>query len=325
MQALRDELRYCAAASFAVAFVMESGLDLLEGDLRAAALRGAGIRFLTSDYLGVTEPAALRRLLSIGPTTLVRCYEAGRGSFHPKAYLFDHTDGTGRAFIGSANLSRTGLVAGIEWTWTVMEFDVGQPFPELRQRFADLFESPLAKPLTPEWIDAYQARRVPQVMGVLETADDYAQPVQPRAVQVLALQELDRLRSDGEHRALVIAATGLGKTYLAAFDSRSFPRVLFVAHREELLRQARDAFESVRPGDSTGMVVGGTTELDRDLVFATVQSLAGVIQREPRALERFEYVVVDEFHHAAAPTYIALLEALRPRFLLGLTATPYRG
>jgi superfamily II DNA or RNA helicase len=325
VQALRDELRYCAAASFAVAFVMESGLDILEGDLRAAALRGASIRLLTSDYLGVTEPAALRRLVSLGPTALVRCYEVGRGSFHPKAYLFDHTDGSGRAFIGSANLSRNGLVAGIEWTWTVMEFDVGQPFPELRQRFADLWESPLAKSLTPEWIDAYQARRIPQVMGVLETADDYAQPVQPRAVQIFALQELDRLRTDGEHRALVIAATGLGKTYLAAFDSLTFPRVLFVAHREELLRQARDAFKSVRPGNSTGMVVGGTSELDRDLVFATVQSLAGVIDRDPLALERFEYVVIDEFHHAAAPSYIALLESLRPRFLLGLTATPYRG
>jgi superfamily II DNA or RNA helicase len=325
VHALRDELRYCAAASFAVAFVMESGLDILEGDLRAAALRGARIRFLTSDYLGVTEPAALRRLMSIGPPALVRCYEVGRGSFHPKAYLFDHTDGSGRAFIGSANLSRNGLVDGIEWTWTVMEFDVGQPFPELRERFTDLFESPLAKPLTLEWIDAYQARRVPQLMGVLETAADYAQPIQPRAVQVLALQELDRLRADGEHRALVIAATGLGKTYLAAFDSLTFPRVLFVAHREELLRQARDAFQSVRPGDSLGMVVGGASELDRDLVFATVQSLARVIDRDPRSLERFEYVVIDEFHHAAAPTYLALLESLRPRFLLGLTATPYRG
>ena len=138
VQALRDDLRYCAAASFAVAFVMESGLDILEGDLRAAALRGATIRLLTSDYLGVTEPAALRRLVSIGTAALVRCYEVGRGSFHPKAYLFDHTDGSRRAFIGSANLSRNGLGAGIEWTWTVMEFDIGQPFPELRQRFADL-------------------------------------------------------------------------------------------------------------------------------------------------------------------------------------------
>jgi superfamily II DNA or RNA helicase len=325
VHALREELRYCAAASFAVAFVMESGLDILEGDLRAAALRGAGIRFLTSDYLGVTEPAALRRLVSIGPSALVRCYEVGSGSFHPKAYLFDHTDGSGRAFIGSANLSRNGLAAGIEWTWTVMEFDPGQPFPELRQHFTELFESPLAKPLTPEWIDAYQARRVPQLMGVLETADDYVQTIQPRPVQLLALQELDRLRADGEHRALVIAATGLGKTYLAAFDSKTFPRVLFVAHREELLRQARDAFRSVRPGDSIGSVVGGTKELDSDLVFATVQSLARVIDRDPRALEGFEYVVIDEFHHAAAPTYLALLESLRPRFLLGLTATPYRG
>ena len=324
VHALRDELRHCTAASFAVAFVMESGLDILEGDLRAAALRGARIRFLTSDYMDVTEPAALRRLLSMGPAAMVRCYEVGRGSFHPKAYLFDHADGSSRAFIGSANLSRTGLVNGIEWTWMVMDSDVGQSLPGLREHFTDLFESASAKPLTPEWIDAYQARRVPQFMGVLEADLQYVQPIKPRAVQVVALQELDRLRTDGERRALVIAATGLGKTFLAAFDSLTFPRVLFVAHREELLRQARDAFRSVRPDDSTGMVVGGDSELDRDLVFASVQSLARVIDRDPRALEGFEYVVIDEFHHAAAPTYLALLERLQPRFLLGLTATPYR-
>jgi superfamily II DNA or RNA helicase len=325
VQALRDELKHCASASFAVAFVMETGLDILEGDLRAAALRGATIRFLTSDYLGVTEPAALRRLLSLGTTAVVKCYETGRGSFHPKAYLFEHADGSARAFIGSANLSRTGLVDGIEWTWAVMESDFGRPLPELRQRFTDLFESPLARPLTPEWIDAYQARRVPHFSGVLETDLTYTQRLEPRPVQVVALQELDRLRADGERRALVIAATGLGKTYLAAFDSLPFARVLFVAHREELLRQARDAFRSVRPDDSTGMVVGGDCELERHLVFATVQSLARVVDRDPRALEGFDYVIIDEFHHAAAPTYITLLEALRPQFLLGLTATPYRG
>ncbi len=102
IHALRHELLHCTSASLAVAFVMASGLDLLEGDLRAAALRGARIRFLTSDYLGVTEPGALRRLLSIGPPTRIRCYEEGRGSFHPKAYLFDHADGSGRGFIGSS-------------------------------------------------------------------------------------------------------------------------------------------------------------------------------------------------------------------------------
>ena len=323
VQALRDELKHCASASFAVAFVMETGLDILEGDLRAAALRGATIRFLTSDYLGVTEPSCTLAAPArpSGPTAVVKCYETGRGSFHPKAYLFEHVDGSARAFIGSANLSRTGLVDGIEWTWAVMESDFA---PELRQRFTDLFESPLARPLSPEWIDAYQARRIPQFSGVMEADLTYAQRLEPRPVQVVALQELDRLRADGERRALVIAATGLGKTYLAAFDSLPFARILFVAHREELLRQARDAFRSVRPGDSTGMVVGGDCELERHLVFATVQSLARVVDRDPRALEGFDYVIIDEFHHAAAPTYITLLEALRPQFLLGLTATPYR-
>ncbi len=326
IHALRDELRHCAVANFAVAFVMESGLDILEGDLRAAALRGAGIRFLTSDYLGVTEPEALRRLLSIGPHALIRCYEVGRGSFHPKAYLFEHADGSGRAFVGSSNLSRTGLVDGIEWTWTILDSEVGLPLPELRQRFDELFESPLAKPLSRAWIDAYERRRVPKAMDSSDVAPPYVSPpIEPRPVQALALQELGRLRADGEGRALVIAATGLGKTVLAALDSLPYASVLFIAHREELLRQARGAFMAVRPADSTGMVVGGSCDLDRGLVFASVQSLVGVLDRDPGALQRFDYVVIDEFHHAAAPTYLAVLEKLNPRFLLGLTATPYRG
>jgi superfamily II DNA or RNA helicase/HKD family nuclease len=324
--ALRRELAGCSAASFAVSFVMDSGVSLLEADLRAATLRGARLRLLTTDYLDVTEPGALRRLLGVQPAIVLRAFESRGRAFHPKAWLFERADGSGLAFVGSANLSRSGLAEGVEWTWTVLASDPGAPMVELAQRFDECFESAHTVPVTEAWLRSYESRRRSRLLEAAEPQEPYQNPpVIPRAVQALALDELQRLRDDGQRRALVIAATGLGKTFLAAFDSLGFRRVMFVAHREELLTQAAEAFRAIRPGDSVGWVVAGRREIDRDLVFASVQSLRLLLDAEPAALEGFDYVVVDEFHHAAALTYLEVLRRIEPRFLLGLTATPYRG
>lgn len=329
IDALRREFEACAVARIAVAFVMQSGVDLLEGPARAALLRGAELRLLTTDYLGVTEPQALARLGSWHGRCHVKVYHHERRSFHPKAYLFERADGSGRAFIGSANLSRMGLVEGVEWTWTVLDVDAGQPMHELTLRFEELFADAAAQVLTPDWVLAYAKRR--QVRGVLPLVDGEPLPpyevptIEPREVQRLALRELERLRQDGETRALVVAATGLGKTFLAAFDAREAERVLFIAHREELLRQAQATFEKVYPRRTVGLLADGRAELDAEVVFASVQTLARPAHLARPELGRFDYVVIDEFHHAAADSYQRVLQALSPRFLLGLTATPFRG
>lgn len=324
MDALRREFESCAVARIAVAFVMNSGLDLIEGPALAALLRGAEVRLLTTDYLGVTEPEALRRLTGWHGRLEARVFSHPRRSFHPKAYLFERTDGSGRAFIGSANLSRMGLMEGVEWTWTVLDVDAGQPMHELTTRFEELFIAEDTQPLSPGWIQAYIARRV--VPSVEESGVVYrVEAPEPRDVQKLALQELERLRNDGERKALVVAATGLGKTYLAAFDSNGADKVLFIAHREELLKQAAATFRRVYPRRSCGFLMDGKTELDRELVFASIQTLSRPEHLANPLLSRFDYVVIDEFHHAAANSYQRVLQALTPRFLLGLTATPYRG
>ncbi len=333
LDALKREFEACRRARIAVAFVMDSGLDLLEGAALAALLRGAEIQFLTTDYLGVTEPTALQRLLKWHGHLQARVFSHPRRSFHPKAYLFERTDGSGRAFIGSANLSRMGLTEGVEWTWTVMDVDAGHPMHELTTRFEELFVAPDTAELSPQWIDSYLERRViPQAETALQVRDPLSakpweseSPVEPRPVQQLALDELHKLRLDGQTKALVVAATGLGKTYLAAFDARGFDRVLFVAHRQELLTQAQAAFAKVHPGKSCGLAAGGQLELDRDLVFASIQTLTQPSTLSRPELDAFDYVVIDEFHHAAADSYRKLLERLQPKFLLGLTATPFRG
>ena len=327
LEALKQEFEACAVARIAVAFVMNSGLDLIEGPALAALLRGADLRLLTTDYLGVTEPEALERLSRWHGRLQAKVYSHGRRSFHPKAYLFERGDGSGRAFIGSANLSRMGLTEGVEWTWTVLDVDAGQPMHELTTRFEELFDADESQALSPGWIRDYAQRRIVQG-GALVFEDPRpayrVEPLEPREVQKLALRELERLRQDGETRALVVAATGLGKTFLAAFDARAAERVLFIAHREELLRQAEDAFERVYPARTRGWLADGRAELDRDVVFASIQTLSRPEHLARPELARFDHVVVDEFHHAAADTYQRVLQALSPRFLLGLTATPFR-
>ena len=327
VDALRAELARCREACLAVSFILGSGLDLIEGALRAALLRGATIRLLPTDYLDVTEPETLRRLLAMPGRFDLRVYSHPARSFHPKAYLFDRGAGAGRAFVGSANLSRSGLAAGVEWTWSIEDTDRGHPMAELFGRFADLFDSPHAQVVTPAWIDAYAQRRQPR--SEADPAVHVPGLPSPRPAQQLALRELERLRADGQRRALVIAATGLGKTWLAAFDARPFARVLFIAHRRALLQQAEAAFRAARPGDSVGYVLGARLEFDRDVVFASVQTLSRTAVLDDAAhaaaLAAFDYVVVDEFHHAAADSYLKVFARLSPAFLLGLTATPYRG
>jgi len=333
LDALKHEFEACRVARLAVAFIMQSGVDLIEGAVLASLLRGAKLRILTTDYLGVTEPKALERVAAWRGDAAARIYSHTRRSFHPKAYLFERMDGSGRAFIGSANLSRMALTEGVEWTWSVMDVDAGQPMYELTTRFEELFEAEFSQPLTGEWIQTY-ARRRPTTLtaisgielaeGVQNTDPDRAE-VHPRPVQTLALRELERLRLDGETRALVVAATGLGKTFLAAFDARDAERVLFVAHREELLRQAENAFAAVYPQRTRGWLGAGRDEFDRDIVFASIQTLSQPEHLARPELARFDYIVIDEFHHAAADSYRRVIDVVSPRFMLGLTATPFRG
>lgn len=324
--AIRRELARCVRASIAVAFAMRSGVDLLEGALRSAAARGAALRLVTTDYLGVTEPEALSRLLAALGADRVRLYQTDGIAFHPKAWIFEHPDGSARAFVGSSNLSRSALLTGIEWNWMALDVDLTNGLTELLAEFEALYFDPRAVSLSDDLILAYSTRRPVLVQSATRSEGvEPAPTLAPNPAQRAALTELDRLRGDGESRALVIAATGVGKTFLAAFDSLMAKSVLFVAHREELLRQAERSFRAVRPGVGTGFAIGGRFEVDAPLVFGSVQTLSRPGSLSRLAPDRFDYIVIDEFHHAAADSYQALLEHFRPRFLLGLTATPYRG
>ncbi|HPB31609.1 MAG TPA: DEAD/DEAH box helicase family protein, partial [Candidatus Sumerlaeota bacterium] len=323
----------------AVAFIKTSGLVLIYPALKEAVeFRGAHLRVLTSDYLDVTDPQALRRLMLLSELGAdVRVFESNAiTSFHLKTYIcVQCQDGkffSGQAFIGSSNISRTALTDGLEWNYCVhLPADSSKEeylrFQEVREEFHLLFQHHNVTQLSHTWIEAYEHRRKVVRLPVAPGSGDLEEPSpEPNEVQIEALRKLDECRINGYQRGLVVMATGLGKTYLAAFDTKQTNalRVLFVAHREEILLQAEETFLRIHPRARVGRYTGLQKDKNVDLLFASVQTLGKSQHLEQFDTKHFDYIVVDEFHHASAPTYKRLLYHFKPRFLLGLTATPER-
>jgi superfamily II DNA or RNA helicase/SAM-dependent methyltransferase/phage repressor protein C with HTH and peptisase S24 domain len=322
----------------AVAFVKVTGLRMLMPDLLAALEMSEGgrntrcrVRILTSDYLDVTDPEALRLLLLLqerGAETKVFSTTDG-GSFHLKAYLFTNTRQShlqsGTAFIGSSNITRQALQGGLEWNYRV-SFPGDPGFFEARQRFEELFVDPRSTILTDRWVDDYEQRRVQPLRPIAPGSNEREPVPTANPIQEQALDALATSRKNGVRRGLVVLATGLGKTWLAAFDSVAMGarRVLFVAHREEILSQAAETFLRIRPNSRVGLYMGKSRDAEVDVLCASVQTLARAQHMQRFSPQHFDYVVIDEFHHAAAGTYRRLLSHFAPSFLLGLTATPDR-
>ncbi|MEX1198897.1 MAG: DUF3427 domain-containing protein [Pseudohongiellaceae bacterium] len=319
----------------AVSFIKATGLRLLMPDLLDALhwLERSGeavpVRVLTSDYLDVTDPQALRLLMLLSEHGAdVRIFESKGESFHLKAYIFAgrHDDKEwGSAFIGSSNISQQALQHGLEWNYRV-DHPGDSGFLESRAQFNQLFNHPKSRILTDAWIEEYEQRRTVPEQAVAPGSTEVEPPPEPTKVQTEALKALNSTRANGYARGLVVLATGLGKTWLSAFDTKQMGarRVLFVAHREEILDQAAETFARIRPTARIGFYRGSQRDAQVDVLCASVQTLgkAEHLQRFPP--QHFDYVVVDEFHHAAASTYHRVLQHFAPAFLLGLTATPDR-
>jgi superfamily II DNA or RNA helicase/SAM-dependent methyltransferase/SOS-response transcriptional repressor LexA len=338
LPSLLHGIQHATEIDMAVAFTKATGLRLLFADLKEALDPSdecprppARLRVITSDYLDVTDPEALRSLMLLQERgAQVRVYESAGSSFHMKAYLFVRQEGR-VAYVGSSNISRQALQDGLEWNYRI---DASGPewspdhvgFVEIRSRFEELFADPRAVPLTHIWIEAYERRRRLSPMPVAPGSNEHEPPPEPNPIQIEALSALAQTRDEGYRRGLVVMATGLGKTWLAAFDSQQLnaKRVLFVAHREEILFQAETTFLRIRPHARVGFYTGQIKDQEVDILCASVQTLGKLEHLSLFPPRHFDYVVVDEFHHASAPTYRRLLGHFEPRFLLGLTATPDR-
>lgn len=340
LPALLSGIQQASTIDMAVAFVKDTGLRLLFDALHEALVPGSEsnrpptrLRIITSDYLDVTDPEALRRLMLLEEHgAKIRLYCCENSGFHMKAYIFmcqsKGAAGQGMAFVGSSNISKQALKDGLEWNYRIDAGpgNDGSGFAEVCSRFEELFSHPQAVPLTHDLIERYERRRRPSALPVAPGSHEHEPPPVPSPIQEEALQALARSRKEGFLRGLVVMATGLGKTWLAAFDCQQMAarKVLFVAHREEILFQACTTFLRIRPHSRVGFYTGQMKDTEVDILCASVQTLGKLEHLGQFSPRHFDYVVVDEFHHAAASTYRDLLAHFEPTFLLGLTATPDR-
>lgn len=312
------------------AFIKWNGLRVLEGALRAHLGQGRPLRVLTTTYIGATERRAVDLLADLGAQVKVS-YDTRTTRLHAKAWFFQRRSGFSTAYVGSSNLSTAALLEGLEWNMRLSQVEMPALLDKFQATFDAYWEDSQFENYRPDrdrqrFDDALAQAKGAQGLTLLPAFE-----LRPYPFQV---EILDKLRAErerhGRHRNLVVAATGTGKTIVAAFDYRSLarnglpPRLLFVAHRKEILTQSCDVFRSVlRDANFGELYVDGHRPEEGRHLFASVQALSRVdLDRVPP--DSFDVVIVDEFHHAEAPTYRRLLEHLQPRELLGLTATPER-
>lgn len=355
LDVLRSRLPVATRVDVAVSFLRCSGLGLLVEDIRKFRRRGGRLRFLTSTYLGLTQPEAMAALVELVPLEDVKVFDHQMRCFHMKLYIFDGTDA--ECWVGSSNLTKGGLTSNFELNLCHRDLAA---IKAINADFEMAWTDQASVTISPAFIESYKSWREKlqpsprtggpawprhelgdsgdpdeshgaasktfqsvsqETSGHTRTAAHEGPNLRPNEAQREALALLADLRSRGESRAVVIAAPGVGKTFLAAFDARvaGARHVLFVSHRLEHLRQARDAFQRLLPGLSTGLIDANHDEGSADLVFSTVQALRSRSWNRP-----WDYVVIDEFHHADAASYRSLFDSLNAGFILGITATPER-
>lgn len=336
---LKSEIASADRIDLVVAFIKRSGLYPLLGPLAEARERGATVRVLTTTYLGGTDERAVNDLVDLGAEVKVS-YEIGSTRLHAKGWLFERDTGFHTAYIGSSNLSHAAMTQGQEWNVRLASAQTPDLIDKFRAAFTAYWDDPALgfetyRRDSPSEARLRQALREARGSSGTGGADELSPfTIRPFPHQQIMLEDLQREREVyGRHRNLVVAATGTGKTAVAAFDYQRLatgmpaaqrPRLLFVAHRAEILRQSRRMFRQVlRSGDFGELLTGDAKPEQWRHVFANIQSL-GSERLAGIAPGAFDVVVVDEFHHAAAASYVALLDHLRPRVLLGLTATPER-
>ena len=328
LDSIKNSIEKCNSFCFSVSFIKKAGLVLIEKVLEEALIRGVKGRIITSTYQNFTDIASLRTFMHwMNNYDKFECHldfnSFGDNGFHSKGYLFEYDDSV-EFVVGSTNITRFALLKNIEWNVSLKSKDEFDSSNDAKKEFNELWNKTLV--LNDDLIKKYQM----QLDYAIDKWDmDYYDPIslkiKPNAMQRKALKELQRYRDMGVNRSLVVSATGSGKTYLAAFDARNYDakRVLFVVHRDKILNDAKETFMKVFGAEKTyGLYVGKNKDMDADFVFASNMMLAQHLSEFTP--DEFDYVVMDECHHAAAETYKKIMDYFKPGFMLGLTATPER-
>ncbi|WP_018497984.1 DUF3427 domain-containing protein [Leptotrichia wadei] len=346
---LKQELLNCKKFYFIVSFIRYSGIQLLISTLDELEKQGIQGEIITSVYLNITDSKALRKLLSY-ENIKVKVYNNSSESFHTKAYLFEK-EKYHSVVIGSSNISQSALYSAEEWNVKLTDSSFFNIYGKSLNQFEKLWHSNEAIELTQDFIDEYEKYKksinAQNTFDYRKTKIEQENKFVPNSMQKRVLQKLKETRINGNKKGLVISATGTGKTYLAAMDIKQFFEIksnaknklfeindkksktsnikfLFIAHREELLENAINVFSKILKIDKNefGRIYGGLKEIDKNIIFASIQSLRNCYNEFKPSF--FDYVIVDEFHHSMSDSYLKTLSYFNSKFLLGLTATPKR-
>jgi superfamily II DNA or RNA helicase/HKD family nuclease len=325
LSTILHELENCNQFYISVAFVTTSGVATIINKLKELENRKIKGEILVSQYLNFTQPEALKRLLQFKNIDL---RIATTGNAHAKGYIFKNNEHY-NLIVGSSNLTAQALSTNKEWNIKVSAFDESSIADKVIREFQSDFKK--ATQVTKEFIlfyeEIYQKQFLINKNNFSESFTESQIIITPNSMQIEALENLKNLRKDKKYKALIISATGTGKTYLSAFDAKAFKpkKLLFVVHRLNIAKDSLKTFQKVFGKSKTmGLFSGDKRDLNCDFLFSTIQTISKLTHLENFAKDHFDYIIIDETHRSGADSYLRLIEYFEPKFLLGMTATPER-
>jgi len=332
LEELKKEIASSDEIDWLVSFVKWSGLRIILNELREFTKRGGCLRVITTSYMEATDYKALEELSELPNTNIRVSLDKKRTRLHAKAYLFKRNTGFSTAYIGSSNLSNPALTSGLEWNMKVTEKDSFDIIRKFEATFESYWNDDEFKSLAIEEENNWKLLRKSLTKEVSEEGVQYYFDIRPYHYQQEILDELEAERIvHGRTKNLVVAATGVGKTVISAFDFKRFlqknpnAKLLFIAHREEILQQSLVTFRTILKNANFGeLFVGKHEPTSINHLFMSIQSWNSRKMDGKTTENLYDFIIVDEFHHAASPSYRKLLEYYNPKILLGLTATPER-
>lgn len=321
---LLQELQTCKRFYFAIAFITQSGLICLKECLKLLQEKNITGNILTTDYLYFNQPKALQELQQY-PNLNIRIYT--KENFHIKGYIFEQNDYY-TLIVGSNNLTQTALKANKEWSLKINSLANGALINNTLSQFQQMWQK--AMPLTDIWLKQYTDKyhSLQKLKREFATAQENisTNDIAPNKMQQEALNALEKLQQNNKHKALLISATGTGKTYLSAFAVKKAnpKRLLFLAHREQILKQACKTFAKIIPDIQYGILSANHKDFHKPYLFATINMLNKEENLTQFTPTHFDYIIIDETHRAGTNSYLKILNYCQPQFLLGMTATPER-